>query len=1074
MSKIVERGTGEHSFGRKTGAGNRAYAAVAWLSRVFLVGLAMMVGLTQVASAQQSLTVVGASTSVSEGSTSITLRFTASNEAGHNRTLEYTPSDTNGAVRNQDYSAPDRVIVPAGSTFTDFTITILQDRIFEGNESFNVKVGASSTSITLTITDDDTVDTVQSITTNATNDTVTEGDTGSKSVIVTVTLAGSVTDRARPVTLAFDSTGTAKSGTDFTVTNDPPTVSVPANQTSATFTITVVGDILDESNETIVVSHGTGTSKLSRTITITDDDDADAVESVKVRLSTATSTTLSSSLSVTEGGVNSDTNVVVTLTMAATRATSRTFTLTRTGTALPGSDFTPDEALTFTINASQQSASITLTIKGDILVESDETIVLTASGSQNTSSSATITITNDDFADAVESLQVRLATSTASSTTLSVTEGNLNAKTNVIVTLTMAATTDGVRNLSLTRGGTAAAPSDFTPNDAQPKIAISAGQQQGTYTLTVNGDILAEADETIEMTVTGRNGATSKATITITNDDNPNAVDKLTFNPRGPIKEGDEGSQAVELTVTMAAKSSASRTVTLDFADSTAQIGTSAAQGVDFTTSSKLEVTIAANATTGKYSIAILGDIVDEDDEQIFVTAKVSTAPDNSGTRSATFTITDDDTFAVRSITATPDRVSENGDTVDVVVQYTATLPAARDENVTYAGSATPGVDFTGNRPTLNIPVATLTSRFRLTMVPDDLREEDETIVITLRSRTVTVTIIDEDTGIAALDEVRQQAGAALLRRNTQRFAFMTNNLVTKRLSGQSANAVSGDGRKVFVDVGASLNALGPKAQRDNAAARDRFANVWTSVEATRLEGDVTGEVFDVYAGADFRLTPDSIVGVLVSYETADVSTEKHDGRLEADGWSVGAYAGVQLAPNLTWDIAGSYGRQTPDVYARAGIRSFYGKYTSNRYLVASHLTGHVALDNGLVVKPTVGVLYGRDAQDRLTDSRGNQAAARKLELGRLSVGPQVSYSHALPEGWGVLDLTASATGFYDVLTPEAEDPELSERLSGAFSLGLSWSNNAGTTLDLGGSVDGVGLKGYDAYNVTGKLKFDF
>ena len=40
--------------------------------------------------------------------------------------------------------------------------------------------------------------------------------------------------------------------------------------------------------------------------------------------------------------------------------------------------------------------------------------------------------------------------------------------------------------------------------------------------------------------------------------------------------------------------------------------------------------------------------------------------------------------------------------------------------------------------------------------------------------------------------------------------------------------------------------------------------------------------------------------------------------------------------------------------------------------------------------------------------------------------------------------------------------------------MGLSWKDQDGITLDLGGAIDGGGVSGYDAYNVSGRLKLDF
>ena len=79
----------------------------------------------------------------------------------------------------------------------------------------------------------------------------TEGDSGSANMTFTLTLAQAVTG---DVTVNYvTSDGTATAGQDYTaVTNG--TTTIPANSTSATFTVSVTGDTTDEPNETFNVT----------------------------------------------------------------------------------------------------------------------------------------------------------------------------------------------------------------------------------------------------------------------------------------------------------------------------------------------------------------------------------------------------------------------------------------------------------------------------------------------------------------------------------------------------------------------------------------------------------------------------------------------------------------------------------------------------------------------------------------------------------------------------------------------------------------------------------------------------
>ena len=1014
---------------------------------------------------------------VTEGETEATVTLTLSAPA--TATESFYLNLGGNARRGVDYTAPTphRITIAEGQSSATYKIAIHEDTITERAETIDISVdtrpavsrskplddSAANRRTRITIEDDDKAPAITSLTVNGQSETsVTEGDTDVK---VELTLAKPATE-TRTFDLTISSRGksagrifpvsAATAGEDYSAPA-PQQITVAKGERSGTYTISVREDTFDEPSEAIVIA--TEVSDDTAQITINDND---VFNPAGYRIQFTRTV-------VSEG----DGEVTFKITRPK-EGFPATLLISMSGTAGRGSDYTGfnigPNVLSFLGNflADQTEVSGTFKITQDAIDEPDETVVATAAvereGARFDIGSTTVTIRDDD-GPAVQSLTARSApppteggegraSAAAEGNTITVTE----AATDITLTLTLADKATYDSTYPLTFAGTATPNSDYTAV-TDPVITVAAGQRTGTLTFPIVADSVVEANETITVSAGGGDDPAT-ATITIQNDDKA---------PLMSLKASEtlltESNTNVTFTLTLAKKAASKMEFQM-------MVGGSALPGEDFTPATPRRITVGAQQTQGKATIAVKDDDVAEEAETIKVSVG---AGDN--TKTETVTIKDNDGIGVRSITATPARVSENGQTVDIVVTYDDSIPTARTVPISFGGTATPGVDYTGAPLKLDVPGSALSSRFRLTMRPDSAREDDETIRINILGAFEIVTIIDEDTGIALLDEVRQQAGAALLRRNVNRFAFVTNNVVVNRLAGRSTNAVSDDGRKVFVDIGATLNAVGQAALRpqDRAGARDRPVNVWASIEATRLAGNVGGEVFDIHAGADYKLSQDVLVGVLVTYETADVDTRLHDGGLKADGWSLGAYAGVQLAPELTWDIAGSYGRQSPDVYARAGANSFFGSYTSNRWLVSSHLTGHVALDDGFIVKPTLGVVYGRDEQGTLTSQSGETASGRTLQLGRLSAGPRIDYSTALPDGWGWLDVTASATGQYDFLQPEEQSAaDDKNRLSGAVALGLAWTDQAGTSIGIDGSIDGLGLEGYDAYNVTGKLKLDF
>ena len=81
---------------------------------------------------------------------------------------------------------------------------------------------------------------------------VTEGDSGSVNLTYTVTL-DTASGKQVTVQYADAGTGTATSGTDYTAITGG-TLTFAAGTTSQTFNVSVTGDVLDESNETVLVS----------------------------------------------------------------------------------------------------------------------------------------------------------------------------------------------------------------------------------------------------------------------------------------------------------------------------------------------------------------------------------------------------------------------------------------------------------------------------------------------------------------------------------------------------------------------------------------------------------------------------------------------------------------------------------------------------------------------------------------------------------------------------------------------------------------------------------------------------
>ena len=226
--------------------------------------------------------------------------------------------------------------------------------------------------------------------------------------------------------------------------------------------------------------------------------------------------------SVTEGDSGSvDLTFTVTLSPAATAQVTVNYADAGSGTATSGTDYTAVTAGMLTFAATETSKTITVSVTGDTTAEADETIVITlssaSSGANIVTASGTGTITNDDAGLSIDSP--------------SVTEGDSSSvDLTFTVTLSPAATTQVTVNYADAGSGTATSGTDYTAVTAG-MLTFAVGDTSKTITVSVTGDTIREANETVVVTLSGASGAgivTASGTGTITdNDSDVSVLDEL-------------------------------------------------------------------------------------------------------------------------------------------------------------------------------------------------------------------------------------------------------------------------------------------------------------------------------------------------------------------------------------------------------------------------------------------------------------------------------------------------------------------------------------------------------------------
>ncbi len=336
--------------------------------------------------------------------------------------------------------------------------------------------------------------------------TVTEGDTGAKTIDFTVTLAAP--NNTQTVTVIYATAdGTAAAGSDYQSSNG--TVSFAPGETSKPATVTIIGDTTDEPNETFFVnlSNAANASILDNQGqgTITDDD--------------VPPTLTINDVSLNESNSSTTFHFVVTLSAPALTGGVTFDIATQDGSAtVADNDYAARALSGQTIAAGQQTYNFDVTVNGDLNIEPNETFlvnVTNVSGATVGDGQGTGTIQNDD-------------SPTLNINDVSATEGNSGTTTfTFTVTSTLPAPAGGITFDIATANSTATTANNDYVARSLTSQTIPAGQTSYTFDVTVNGDLLVEPDESFLVNITPVSGASpgdTQGVGTIQNDDTPVVV----------------------------------------------------------------------------------------------------------------------------------------------------------------------------------------------------------------------------------------------------------------------------------------------------------------------------------------------------------------------------------------------------------------------------------------------------------------------------------------------------------------------------------------------------------------------
>jgi len=470
--------------------------------------------------------------SVTEIGVNVNITVTRTGGSSGLVSVDYASSDASATAASDYTAVSGRLNFDDGVVSRSFTVSILDDTVYEGSETFTIRLSNVSggavlgaiTAATVTITENDPVPPAGALHFSVASYSVAEN--AGTALVTVVRNGGSFGE----VSVNYvTSNGTANAGSDYTATSG--TLTFVNGVTSQTITLQIADDAEYEGNETIFVSLASvigGVSLIApttATLTIVENDPVPPAGSLQFS---------GASYSVSENNSNNNVVVTVTRTGGSSGQVTADF-MTSDGTAIAGDDYTAQNG-TLTFDDGVTSQTITILINDDQLFEGNENFNIRLSsvsgGASLSNPSATVVnILENDPVPLAGSLQF-------SGSTYSLAEdGN-----SLLVTVTRAGGSFGSVTVSYVSGdGTATAGSDFTV--VSGTLTFSDGVTSQTFEVPVIDDQLFEIDESFAISLLNpTNGAVlgqpAAATVTIMDDSDPASPPSAPSTPARPAKSG--------------------------------------------------------------------------------------------------------------------------------------------------------------------------------------------------------------------------------------------------------------------------------------------------------------------------------------------------------------------------------------------------------------------------------------------------------------------------------------------------------------------------------------------------------
>ena len=275
--------------------------------------------------------------------------------------------------------------------------------------------------------------------------------------------------------------------------------------------------------------------------------------------------------------------------------------------------------------------------------------------------------------------------------------------------------------------------------------------------------------------------------------------------------------------------------------------------------------------------------------------------------------------------------------------------------------------------------------------------------------------------------------------------------------------------------AGAALDGDIPGAMPYGAKVKPSRFDAWIEGHLSAVDNDTAGgengRFGVVYAGADYVFSSSLLAGFLVQRDWLSLTSDAAPSETSGNGWMAGPYATLKLSDQLYFQGRAAWGMSENDV---SPYLTYRDTFDSERWLVTGKLVGHWQFEN-LVVRPTVGVSYIEDNSEAYVDSLGTAIPGVETSLGQMTFGPEFIYRMLTPGG--LIEPRLGIQGIWNFSAGhEASGVALTEDFNEDFrakiEAGLRFTTFEGVTLDVGGTIDGLGSAEHEEIGGKAAIRF--